>query len=122
MMLLVSVGALLRRTLFVAEPSVWPPPAWKLTVAPALRVRPWMVTVRPAFPPVVVIVEVPELALIGPRDGAEATVALPVTLRVPPLRLTVTPGLRRLLLLAALLSQVRVPPVFSVTALLDAMV
>src|SRR4051812_48812261 len=110
-MLLVSGGAELKRILLVVVPRLVPV---KVTVAPGLRVR--LPNVREAFwplPGLTLIVEWPPARVrVWPPakvwlDVAEAE---PTRENVPPLSVTGVALARRLVLLAAELSSLRVPP------------
>src|SRR5215212_7176985 len=86
----VSVGVEEKTIELLAEPSVWPEPAVKLTVAPALRVR--LPKVRAAFwplPLVTLTVELPPPSVRAPVEvWLDAAVLLPRKLKVPPLSVT----------------------------------
>src|SRR5262245_39010628 len=111
----VSVGVETNTIWLLAEPSVWPEPAVKLTVAPALRVR--LPKVRAAFwplPLVTLTVELPPPSVRAPEVWLDAAVLLPRKLKVPPLSVMVAAATMRVGLLAVVLSSVSVPPVLTV--------
>src|SRR4051812_28412657 len=68
------------------------------------------VSVEPAAPGLVAIVELPARRVSAPKLSARGVPELPLPRRVPPLRLTAAAAPRRTLLLAAVLSSTTVPP------------
>src|SRR5437763_4584112 len=114
---LVSDGGALKLIALEALPRLAPV---KLTVAPAPRVR--LLKVSDAVWPLPALdetVELPAPRVSEPADCDEPAAPLPRKLNMPPLSATVPPELRRLVLFAAVLSRVSVPPVLTVTVVAE---
>src|SRR4051812_647376 len=107
---LVCVGAVVKFRLSV-EASAPPPPATKLTAAPApVWDRPPAARVRlPPAPLFRLTVEYPAWTLTAPICSFVAALALPARVNVPPARFRAVPDPRRLLTLLAALSTRSVP-------------
>src|SRR5262249_9480623 len=106
-------------TWLVVLPSVWPPPlpATKLAVPPVLRKRLDAVsTTQPPLPAVVVAGDCPAVRTRAPLVSRDEALPAPWKLRDPPAREMPATSLSRLTLFVAVLSRVRVAPVFTVTA------